>query len=219
MGLDMYLEKTKKITENLTGRELHVINDYLDWKERGKDYSFSEWCGHSVREVDLNLASEYRKEYIQRYSRWDTEHRYGYNSIFQPVHQWRKANHIHNWFVENVQGGTDDCGIYVVTEEDLLLLNELCKEVLDSSRLVEGKIINGYTINENGEVPIYEDGEYIEDSAIAQELLPTVSGFFFGSQEYDQWYYRDVEDTYNITKELLEETDFSKEVVLYSSSW
>lgn len=32
---------------------------------------------------------------------------------------WRKANHIHHWFVNYVQGGVDDCGVYDVSAEQL----------------------------------------------------------------------------------------------------
>jgi len=32
---------------------------------------------------------------------------------------WRKANQIHNWFVDNVQGGDDDCREYGVSIEHL----------------------------------------------------------------------------------------------------
>lgn len=219
MGLDMYLDKTKKVTENITGRELTVINDYLSWEEIGKRFSFFEWCGYSEGEIDLNLVGDYKKEFICRYTNRDTEHKFGYKSIFQNLHSWRKANQIHNWFVQNVQDGVDDCGLYIVAEEDLILLNEICKRVLDSSQLVKGKIINGYIIEENGKVPIYENGAYIKDPRIARELLPTTQGFFFGSYEYDEYYLRDVKNTYDITKKVLEETDFSKEIILYSSSW
>ena len=51
---------------------------------------------------------------------------------------WRKVNSIHNWFVENVQGGTDDCGSYEVTLDQLIKLRDLILEVLktrDSSKL------------------------------------------------------------------------------------
>ena len=30
-------------------------------------------------------------------------------SLEASVGYWRKANHIHRWFVENVQGGEDEC--------------------------------------------------------------------------------------------------------------
>jgi hypothetical protein len=43
---------------------------------------------------------------------------------------WRKANAIHKWFVDNVQGGTDDCGNYHVSREDLEILRQLIMEAL-----------------------------------------------------------------------------------------
>ena len=41
----------------------------------------------------------------------------------------------------------------------------------------------------------------LEDHSLASELLPTQSGFFFGSTDYDEWYYQDVE---NVLKQLTE---------------
>ena len=43
---------------------------------------------------------------------------------------WRKENAIHNWFVKNVQNGTDDCGSYSVSEEQLKELKAECEVVL-----------------------------------------------------------------------------------------
>jgi hypothetical protein len=45
---------------------------------------------------------------------------------------WRKANHIHAWFVDRVQEGTDDCGHYHVERESLDQLVTLCNEVLEN---------------------------------------------------------------------------------------
>lgn len=42
---------------------------------------------------------------------------------------WRKANQIHAWFVEHIQGGTDDCGDYYVSREQLRELGEACRQV------------------------------------------------------------------------------------------
>jgi len=44
---------------------------------------------------------------------------------------WRKANAIHQWFVDNVQDGTDDCDHYHVNREKLEELRDLCQQVLD----------------------------------------------------------------------------------------
>mgnify|MGYP007049617583 CR=1 FL=1 len=48
---------------------------------------------------------------------------------------WRKANQIHKWFVENVQSGTDDCGYYDVSRQDLIDLKEICNKVIANKEL------------------------------------------------------------------------------------
>lgn len=51
------------------------------------------------------------------------------------VGYWRKANAIHRWFVDNVQGGVDDCNDYPVEIEQLAELRERCIKVLDNPDL------------------------------------------------------------------------------------
>lgn len=140
------------------------------------------------------------------------------------VGYWRKANQIHNWFVNNVQDGVDDCDYYEVSENKLIELLEKCKEVINNSKLVEGSITNGYHIKKNDDgdierIPIIEKGFVIEDSSMAQKLLPSREGFFFGSTSYDQYYLSDIEETIEILEEVLEETDFDTQKIIYSSSW
>lgn len=43
---------------------------------------------------------------------------------------WRKANAIHRWFVDNIQNGVDDCGIYPVNMNQLASLKQTCLNVL-----------------------------------------------------------------------------------------
>jgi len=86
---------------------------------------------------------------------------------------WRKANAIHQWFVENVQYGEDDCHIYEVDVDQLKELLAVCEEVL-------------------------------ADRSKAEELLPTQAGFFFGSLEYDEWYWDDVKQTAAGIRAILE---------------
>lgn len=40
--------------------------------------------------------------------------------VIEEVKYWRKANAIHKWFVDNVQNGVDDCGLYEVPEEKMI---------------------------------------------------------------------------------------------------
>ncbi len=100
---------------------------------------------------------------------------------------WWKVNHIHQWFVLNVQSGQDDCGTYHVDREQLEELKEDCQKVLL--------------------VP-----------SLAQELLPTQEGFFFGGTEYDDNYMNGLRQTIEIVDECLKYPaagwDFE-----YRSSW
>ena len=143
-----------------------------------------------------------------------------HEGIIENVIYWRKANQIHNWFVENVQKGRDDCRCYEVTKRQLERLFKLCVTVKENSKLIKGKIQNGYTIDRDGnKKPIIQDGMYIEDSTVAQKLLPTYGGFYFGICNYDQYYMENINRTIEKLSEVLETTDFDKEIVFYSSSW
>lgn len=221
MGLDMYLQKAKRVG-NVTPNQLVAISEYFGYLERGDEYSncsMKKWCGISMDKVDMSLVEDYREEYVHRYASWDREKKYGWKTIFETIADWRKANQIHNWFVENVQDGIDDCGTYEVTKEQLEELLDICKKVVAASKLVKGKIANGQTLKDGEWVNNYEDGEYIEDPSVAEELLPTTSGFFFGGTEYDQWYYKRVEHTIEIIEKVLTTTNFEHEIIMYSSSW
>ena len=117
---------------------------------------------------------------------------------------WRKANMIHRWFVDNVQNGNDDQGIYPVSVEDLVKLHDTCKEVLDNSEMIEAEIANGYICDREGYRPNLINGEKIKDPSVAKELLPTMSGFFYGSEDYDQFYIWDVRYTMEKLEKILD---------------
>lgn len=102
------------------------------------------------------------------------------------VGYWRKANAIHNWFVENVQQGKDDCKSYFVTKEALQDLKSACESVL-------------------------------ADPSKAESLLPSTSGFFFGSTDYDKWYFESVKDTVEIVDRAMVLQELWD--IEYQSSW
>jgi hypothetical protein len=121
--------------------------------------------------------------------------------------------------VDNVQDENDDCGRYEVSKEQLEDLLETCIKVRDCSKLESGWVKNGERY-ENGQwLPCLEEGEYIANPDIAEALLPTQGGFFFGSTSYDQWYMEDIIDTIDILTKALETTDFDTEMIVYTSSW
>lgn len=106
--------------------------------------------------------------------------------IIEEAGYWRKANQIHQWFVDNVQKGVDNCGEYYVGTDDLEKLLDACEKVK-------------------------------ADHSLADTLLPSASGFFFGGTEYDEWYFNTIDNTIEILKEAL--ADESDSSYYYSSSW
>ena len=116
------------------------------------------------------------------------------------VGYWRKANQIHNWFMENCarrdeyDNPIDDCRPIEITVDKLEKLLDDCKKVL-------------------------------ADHSLAKTLLPTADGFFFGSTAYDDYYLGQIEQTIEIiepvlkfAKHKLEIKDYAWEVY-YQASW
>lgn len=222
MGLDMYLTRMPRYGKT-TAKDVRTIEDYFDWKENEKyqKYTLKEWCGVDIDDLpDKSVIDFYKPFYKKRYSSQDVEQKYGYVSIVEDIGYWRKANEIHDWFVRQVQNGEDDCRYHnEVTEDDLRALLIICKTVFDNSKLVASKIKNGETYKDGKWIPNMEDGYIIEDPSVARALLPTTSGFFFGSTDYDEWYLKDIEHTIKICEEALETTDFETQMIYYCSSW
>lgn len=146
------------------------------------------------------------------------------DTIDERVGYWRKANQIHNWFVKNVQDGNDDCGTYEVDISELKKLLDICKTIKEKCKLVEGKVTNGQTFKDGKWEDIVEDGKVMTNPEIAEELLPTASGFFFGSTDYDEYYMSDIEYTIKIIEEAIARDEELRKIKVdcyyeYSSSW
>ena len=99
------------------------------------------------------------------------------------VGYWRKANQIHNWFMQN------------------------CAE------------------RDEHDNPIDDCKKVLADHSLASSLLPTKSGFFFGSVDYDEVYFRDVESTIEIIEPVLKFAQHKLEIedyawgIYYRASW
>lgn len=206
MGLDMFLFRMPRYKDT-TARQIRAIEENISWQDAiasGKckrSMSMKEWSGYSQDDLPSEDAFwHYVPLCVVRYAEWDTEKKYPHKEIMEEVAYWRKANQIHNWFVDHIQSGIDDCNFHdEVTEEILLELLADCKLVLQKVRYLE-------------------DGEIIVPKSV-ENILPTCTGFFFGSYEYDHDYIEDIKDTVKIIREILEETDFETQMFYYVSSW
>ena len=173
------------------------------------------------------------------------------NNIQVEVMSWRKANAIHNWFINNCTNGVKYQLIEKLRDEFLDMCNEahlpnycewcyptqvfigqlvklrdICKEVLDHSELVPAKNIDSYTYQLSPSGVLVEkanmvDGYVILDPTFARKHLPTIDGFFFGSTDYNQWYYEYVKYTYDGLNIILsiDPTELRNWNFLYEAIW
>lgn len=194
MGLDMYLN-----------RRIHVAN-YGISNERSWEVSIKRG-GQDVSVISSKEVT----------------------TIEQEVLYWRKANEIHAWFVDRLANGVDNCVPIEVDISELIELRNITAKVLEASELIEAEVVNGYSIStgEDGEmvkIPNMEMGKKIADPTVASQLLPTQSGFFFGSTDYDQYYYEDVKMTHDKLTEVIGEHQALVErgvypTYTYEASW
>lgn len=101
---------------------------------------------------------------------------------------WRKANAIHEWFNQNCADG------YLENcEECEVTKADLSKLISDCEKVLA---------NHN----------------LAEEILPTSSGFFYGTTEYNEWYFKILKQTIDIASNALN-TDFDEWSVFYYAWW
>ena len=111
------------------------------------------------------------------------------NKETEEVMYWRKANQIRDWFVRNTK----------------YRANDNCKY----HRLTEKQLRQ-----------LYNDCQTVlADHSKAEEIMPTSSGFFFGSTAYDEWYFDDIKETAERLNHILNDTDFETEDIYYYEWW
>lgn len=132
---------------------------------------------------------------------------------------WRKANAIHRFFCDNGRELEEEV-VYELNRGILEDLLNKCKEVLDKAITKVDTIQNGQKWSkENGWENIYEEGIVIANKKEIADILPTCSGFFFGSTDYNQWYLEDIKRTKEELEEIINTIDFNNEDVYYLASW
>lgn len=115
MGLDMYLKKHRYFSSLYRVEEGDKIK-YKSFKSGTVTVTRTTEDDKEIKEV---LPIENPNESL---------------TLEMIVLYWRKANAIHKWFVDNVQDGKDDCGVYSVDVTQLEKLLKLCKQVKDNPK-------------------------------------------------------------------------------------
>ena len=158
----------------------------------------NEYCSEYHQSKGSDLTLEYPKD-ITEFIPTPTDLKVSRQTNYE-VCYWRKANHIQNWYIKNC------------TERDE------CDNPIDDCRPIEITV-------DKLEKLLDDCKKILADHSLANSLLPTQSGFFFGSTEYDEYYFGEIERTIEIiepvlkfAKHKLEIKDYDWEVY-YQASW
>ena len=158
----------------------------------------NEYCSKYHQDKGSDLILEYPKD-ITEFIPNPTDLRISRQTNYE-VGYWRKANHIHNWFIQNCAykdecgNPIDDCRPIEITVDKLEKLLDTCKKVL-------------------------------ADHSLASSLLPTADGFFFGWTDYSDWYFDEIERTIEIIEPVIKFIKHKLEIggyiweVYYRASW
>ncbi len=90
-----------------------------------------------------------------------------------PVGYFRKFNALHKWIDRHSENGVENC-------KEI----ELDEDTIDDLICTLEKVLEAH------------------DEASSRELFPTTEGFFFGSAEYDEYYYTDCADALELFKKI-----------------
>ena len=125
----------------------------------------------------------------KQYRENDPEYNKLVNDNREEVMYWRKANQVTEWFVRNAGLEADSDCEVIEISEDQLQ-------------------------------QLYDDcDKVVKNPKLADEVMPTSNGFFFGSTEYGERYFDQLKETMDGLQRIFDTTDFDTEVIEYTEWW
>lgn len=159
----------------------------------------------------------------------DTQEAYDELEI-EDIGYFRKVNCLLPFF-----GYEDDCSIHPIEKYQIEQLVSIAKELLALYDTTSYQL-HLQQIDVNYYKEIYKDNQKMRNErckpvlekmeeiwkqfeSVAQEKLPTTTGFFFGSQAYREYYVADLKDIVEIFTKVLDETDFDIDQIFMYCWW
>lgn len=159
---------------------------------------------------------------------------------------WRKFNALHGYIIDNFAGGEDDQGyifldrgdiktIKEVVENSITLYSQCVKKLLETDAAFASEYEEWSKLDsEEGTLSDEEYRRYYNLSDnIAEKITPLMeeniaagasclkprAGFFFGSDQFDNYYFSECVRTNEILTALLESEEFDKKQFYYTCWW
>ncbi|MDR2822330.1 MAG: hypothetical protein LBV58_02105 [Acholeplasmatales bacterium] len=139
---------------------------------------------------DIDLVN-----YLEPYT-YETNGEETVHKLFKMIGYFRKANSIHRFLYEKSNTSFPDYYPFEITREVIVNLLDILKKL-----------------------EILRESKFDDFEKIAKIMLPTQSGFFFGTIDYGDSYFEDIKDGLKIFNKILKEVDFDNEFLFYYASY
>ena len=209
MGLDIFIHKVKNV-RNSKYEPLKSIKEYAEINtQRAKDKikAFADTCIKDLESLKDN-AESYKVAYDKIFNVKIKE----YTKCYWIVEKMQERVHS----VQEVKEFFDDFIDFYYPEEDAYF-----RKVNFIYKYFQFKLVDEQCFIEKEDLlDIIERCEQVlADDTKAEELLPTQCGFFFGSTDYDDYYFDNVADCKKQMEHLLEDFDDNTDIIYVVMSW
>ena len=209
MGLDIFIHKVKNV-RNSKYEPLKSIKEYAEINtQRAKDKikAFADTCIKDLESLKDN-AESYKVAYDKIFNVKIKEYTKGYWIVE------KMQERVHS--VQEVKEFFDDFIDFYYPEEDAYF-----RKVNFIYKYFQFKLVDEQCFIEKEDLlDIIERCEKVlADDTQAEELLPTQCGFFFGSTDYDDYYFDNVADCKKQMEHLLEDFDDNTDIIYVVMSW
>ena len=128
---------------------------------------------------------------------------YIYKTRRDEIAYFRKVNFLQGYFENKYPDKNLNCEYVRIQKEDVEDIIERCNNILEHVTFSEDKSLEG----------VIWSPKAVE---IAKKEMPIKEGFFYGSYEYDSWFFDDVKEVKEVFEKILKETDFDEDTIEYS---
>ena len=210
MGLDIFFHKVKKVRTKGEPFEM-TIKEVAEYNDKKAKERFGKFYKKELKNLAAALEkgeSEYEKAYKSIFpSKMSKQTRFEfyYAKMAEKVHDFNEVEQYFKAFYDRCFAEEDAYFrkvnfVYAffmpyLEDECCFVTRAQVEELIDRCKKVKA------------------------DHTLAPTLLPTQAGFFFGSTDYDEWYYRDIEDVIKQMTNLLKGYDEDTDVIYVVMSW
>lgn len=219
MGLDIYIKKVKRTRKNADAIENSDWEKIMESHEEQEKKAFSKVYKSAVKHlknVDSDAYADEYKKWIRKLSKF----------VNYPQFDLKDLGVSYSY----------ETGEYSFTPVPTEKFEECFDEILKHYyghyvgyfrkvncvyRYFEDKLTDetAWVTKDECEDIVKRCSAVLENPDLASELMPTRSGFFFGSTEYDKYYFSDLKDVRKQFKSFIKYFKTDDDLVFINMSW